>query len=76
MRIKRLLLVGAVLLLSALTLSTTATPGCAQVNGCGIEVTPIKPIPPIGCRDLARECVCDTSRQPAVCRWAWVCIPR
>jgi hypothetical protein len=39
------------------------------VAGCGIE--PIKPIPPIGCRDTVARCVCD---QRGNCYWEWVCI--
>jgi hypothetical protein len=37
---------------------------------CGI--VPIKPIVPIGCKDLRPECVCDAHGQN--CRWDWVCV--
>lgn len=40
------------------------------VTGCGI--VPIKPIVPIGCKDLRAECVCDASGQN--CEWQWVCV--
>jgi len=33
-----------------------AKPICAS-GSCGI--VPIKPIPPLGCRDLEPQCVCD-----------------
>lgn len=37
---------------------------------CGI--VPIKPIPPLGCKDLRAECVCDARGQN--CHWDWVCV--
>ena len=37
--------------------------------GCGIQ--PIKPIPPIGCKDVTPQCVCD---QNGNCHWEWVCV--
>jgi hypothetical protein len=42
----------------------------AYSEGCGI--TPIKPIPPIGCKDLAPVCQCDERGQR--CHWGWVCV--
>jgi hypothetical protein len=48
--------------------------GLATVAGsaqCGIK--PIKPIPPVGCKDLRAECVCDVNGQN--CKWEWVCVP-
>ena len=46
----------------------------AQDGSCGIE--PIKPIPPIGCKDLEAECVCDKDPKTGAlkCRWKWRCI--
>lgn len=35
---------------------------------CG--VTPIKPIPPVGCRDLTPVCVTNGSSA----YWTWVCV--
>jgi hypothetical protein len=43
----------------------------AYAGSCGI--LPIKPIPPIGCKDLRPECVCDADGNN--CHWDWVCIP-
>ena len=41
----------------------------AQVSSCGIP--PIKPIVPIGCRDLVPVCQCDASGR---CYWTWQCV--
>lgn len=41
--------------------------GVAQAN-CGIM--PIKPIIPIGCKDVVAQCQCDRDG----CRWVWVCV--
>ena len=41
-------------------------------GGCGI-IKPIKPLNPIGCRDLTASCRCDGSGQN--CRWEWICVP-
>lgn len=60
-------------ILSALALSLLSSfapePVCATGN-CGIM--PIKPITPIGCRDLSPVCTCDQYGQN--CRWTWVCV--
>lgn len=37
---------------------------------CGLK--PIKPIIPIGCKDLAPVCVCDETGKK--CKWQWVCV--
>ncbi len=42
----------------------------AEAQQCGIM--PIKPITPIGCRDLAPMCVCDL--HGLSCHWQWVCV--
>ena len=39
----------------------------------GCVILPIKPIPPIGCRDLAPQCVCDADGHD--CHIEWVCVP-
>lgn len=39
-------------------------------DSCGI--TPIKPIPPIGCTDLQPVCSCDAAGKN--CRWTWACV--
>jgi len=45
----------------------------AEAAGCGIQ--PIKPIPPIGCKDLVAQCECVRTRQGLVCQWVWTCVP-
>lgn len=63
---KRIVLILAATL-AALTLAPRSTVSAA---GCGI--TPIKPIPPIGCSDLKAKCTCDASGQK--CSWEWECV--
>lgn len=41
---------------------------CAY-SGCGMR--PMKPMIPMGCRDLVAVCTCDERGQN--CRWEWVC---
>ena len=45
----------------------TALPMGAQ---CG--VVPVKPVTPVGCKDLRAQCQCDTNGTN--CRWVWVCV--
>jgi hypothetical protein len=33
---------------------------------------PIKPIPPVGCKDLTPQCVTNSSGQSS---WTWICVP-
>ncbi|MGA2905459.1 MAG: ATP-dependent Clp protease proteolytic subunit [Candidatus Korobacteraceae bacterium] len=49
----------------------TPSDSAVTFGSCGI--VPIKPIPPIGCKDLRPECVCDSSGNN--CHWEWVCVP-
>lgn len=44
---------------------------CAA-EGCGLK--PLKPLTPLGCKDLVPECRCDS--QGRNCGWTWVCVPR
>ena len=57
----------AVMLLAVMSLELSAI---GQI-GCGI--TPIKPIPPIGCKDLRPQCECDAYGHD--CHIVWVCVP-
>lgn len=59
----RVILALVVLLLAG---SIWAGPILAQ---CGF--VPLKPIPPIGCKDLIPQCVCNSSGQ---CWWEWICV--
>src|SRR5579862_7415223 len=40
------------------------------VGQCAIQ--PIKPIPPIGCKDVTPQCVTDNNHQS---HWTWICVP-
>lgn len=62
----RAALVAALIAVSLL--AWPATP-FAQ-SGCGVK--PIKPIKPIGCKDLVPECQCDQNGRN--CKWVWVCV--
>jgi hypothetical protein len=59
------------LLLSASLLSLSGGAVPCSAGQCGI--VPIKPIPPIGCKDLTPVCVCDSNGTE--CHWEWVCVP-
>ena len=64
---KRLFLL--LVLIGIITLCLLQSPVSVTGNGCGIE--PLKPIVPLGCRDIYPECVCD---QNGNCVWRWVCV--
>ena len=49
--------------------AATSGSGVLLSSGCGIK--PIKPIPPIGCKDLRAVCTCDSEGKD--CWWEWVC---
>lgn len=53
---------------SLLGLALTQT-GMADVT-CGLK--PVKPVKPVGCKDLYAECQCDLRGQN--CHWVWVCV--
>jgi hypothetical protein len=65
MKILRLLL-----LLIAMALLASLNGRAVYAQSCG--VVPIKPVPPVGCKDLRPECVCDSNGQN--CHWDWVCV--
>jgi len=68
---KHLRMVILLLVLAILASVSMSTPTSAQ-SGCGIK--PIKPIVPIGCKDLVAQCKCDSKGQN--CSWQWICVPR
>jgi hypothetical protein len=39
------------------------------VATCGVK--PVRPVPPVGCRDLVAQCVVDSQGNAA---WQWVCV--
>ena len=67
---KRLVLIIMVMVLAILASGMLSTPVTAQ-SGCGLK--PLKPLRPLGCKDLVAECRCDS--QGKNCRWEWVCVP-
>ena len=42
----------------------------AFAGDCGLQ--PIKPIPPLGCKDTTPVCQCDSNDQ---CQWVFECVP-
>lgn len=58
------------LLLGSLAVMATPAPLLAQI-GCGL--TPLKPLPPLGCKDLVAQCTCDNRGK---CYWEWICVRR
>ncbi len=65
---KRITLFAGLLLLAVSTL-LTGSPVRAN-EGCGLR--PLKPLRPLGCKDLVAECVCDSDGEH--CRWEWRCV--
>jgi hypothetical protein len=57
-------------LLIIMTLAASLNSSIVYAQGCG--VVPVKPVPPVGCKDLKPECVCDSNGQN--CHWDWVCV--
>lgn len=57
------------LLISLMALLATGG-ATLQAQGCG--PLPIKPVIPIGCKDLVPMCTCDSQGK---CSWSWVCVP-
>ena len=68
---KRLFSMFGIAVVVALALSIAPGPA-AGASGCGIK--PIKPITPIGCKDLVARCQCDSKGQN--CKWVWDCVTR
>lgn len=46
------------------------TPGAKAQMGCGLM--PLKPLVPLGCRDLTAVCTCDSTGLN--CHWEWQCV--
>ena len=59
----------AVLGLCLLTVSAPE-PVCANAS-CGLM--PLKPLIPLGCKDITPQCQCDANGS---CAWVWVCVKR
>ncbi len=69
-RTQRTRIAIAALALWALALNGASSVARAQI-GCGIEPIALKPIPPIGCRDMVHQCACTAG---GACYWVWVCV--
>ena len=64
-------MIKAILML--VTVGTLFLPAeVASAGGCGLK--PLKPLPPIGCKDLVAVCMCGTDGK--TCQWEWQCVPR
>lgn len=63
------LVVGACLLIGG-AVFIPKSDACAWGGGCGLK--PLKPLTPLGCRDLVPICECDSSGSN--CAWRWVCV--
>ena len=57
------------LLMALVGFALFATAGVAVAGMCGI-----KPIIPIGCKDMVAVCVCDQYGNN--CVWTWQCVAR
>lgn len=53
------------MLIATLLASTAAMPQCTT--------RPLKPLIPLGCKDIRAICQCDENGQN--CQWVWVCVP-
>lgn len=63
------LAVAATLLFAASILATA--PATVHAQSCGIQ--PLKPLTPLGCRDLRAECACETTPTGMKCGYKWIC---
>ena len=71
--VKILALFGVSVLVGLLVLFTP-DPACATQNGCGFK--PLKPLVPLGCKDLVARCQCERDADGFMqCRWVWDCVP-
>ena len=64
------MLVNSAIALAALLVIGVLIAEMSTAASCGIS--PIKPIPPIGCRDLRLICNCDSAGQN--CTYSWRCV--
>jgi hypothetical protein len=58
---------GVVLLLFFLALPSAEI---VRAQGCGLQ--PLKPLIPLGCKDLVPQCSCDANGKN--CHWEWTCV--
>jgi len=68
---RRRVLLVTIVIVSTLSLAPVLPPVVAPAqSGCGLK--PLKPLTPLGCKDLAAQCRCDSNGRN--CRWEWVCV--
>ena len=71
---KLLILFGVSVVLALGMVLANPGPVCASQSGCGLP--PLKPLPPLGCKDLVARCQCvETADGDLNCDWVWDCIP-
>lgn len=58
------------LLLIVMILLASLNSRTVYASGCGL--VPLKPLVPLGCKDLRPECVCDSKGEN--CHWEWICV--
>lgn len=63
----KLRIIGTVVLFGLALISQAPT---ASADGCGLQ--PLKPLTPLGCKDLRLQCQCDKNGKN--CAWSWICV--
>jgi len=66
-----LALMGVVAVVSVLGLANPV-PACGQA---GCDLRPLKPLLPLGCKDLLPRCQCVATDTGTTCSWVWDCVP-
>lgn len=61
-----------VVVLSALFAAALLVTSHATVSAAGCGMKPMKPMTPMGCKDLEAECTCDSRGDK--CVWQWKCV--
>ncbi len=67
----KVLVLVLMMLLATAALVAPSMPVNAQ-SGCGLK--PLKPLIPLGCKDVVAQCTCDNRGKN--CHWEWICVPR
>lgn len=71
----KLLILSAALAVVTFASAPTRAPGYTDrfvtpvaAASCGLK--PLKPLKPVGCKDIYAECLCQGND----CHWEWVCV--
>lgn len=59
-----------VIVAAVIALGLTYWPAGVLAESCGLK--PLRPVPPVGCKDLAASCQCDSKGKN--CHWVWTCV--